>query len=33
MGPEVSQASEDLKVHPTRLRNRVKSFADDPQQA
>jgi transposase-like protein len=28
-----AQASHDLKVHPTQLRNWVKAFADDPQQA
>ena len=28
-----AQASEDLKVHPTQLRNWVKAFADDPQHA
>jgi transposase len=28
-----AQASEDLKVHPTQLRNWVKAFANDPQQA
>ena len=25
--------SEDLKLHPTQLRSRVKAFADDPRQA
>src|ERR1700686_3657658 len=32
-GVSYAQASEDLKVHPTQLRNWVKAFADDPQQA
>jgi transposase len=32
-GVSYAQASEDLKVHPTRLRNWVKAFADDPQHA
>jgi len=31
-GVSYAQASEDLKVHPTQLRNWVKAFADDPQQ-
>jgi transposase len=29
-GVSYAQASQDLKVHPTQLRNWVKSFADDP---
>jgi transposase-like protein len=32
-GVSYAQASEDLKVHPTQLRNWVKAFANDPQQA
>src|SRR5579859_2252625 len=32
-GVSYAQASEDLKVHPTQLRNWVKAFAADPQQA
>jgi transposase-like protein len=32
-GVSYAQASEDLKVHPTQLRNWVKAFADDPQRA
>src|ERR1700746_3647115 len=28
-----AQASQDLKVHPTQLRNWVKALADDPQDA
>ncbi len=32
-GVSYAQASEDLKVHPTQLRNWVKVFADDPQHA
>ena len=32
-GVSYAQASEDLKVHPTQLRNWVKAFADDPQYA
>src|SRR5271169_5110089 len=32
-GVSYSQASQDLKVHPTQLRNWVKAFADDPQHA
>ena len=32
-GVSYAQASQDLKVHPTQLRNWVKAFADDPQQA
>ena len=32
-GVSYAQASEDLKVHPTQLRNWVKAFADDPQHA
>jgi transposase len=28
-GVSYGQASEDLKVHPTQLRNWVKAFADD----
>jgi transposase len=28
-----AQASQDLNVHPTQLRNWVKAFADDPQEA
>ena len=30
-GVSYAQASQDLKVHPTPLRNWVKAFADDPQ--
>ena len=30
-GVSYAQASQDLKVHPTQLRNWVKAFADDPQ--
>ena len=30
-GVSYAQASEDLKVHPTQLRNWVKALADDPQ--
>jgi transposase-like protein len=30
-GVSYARASEDLKVHPTQLRNWVKAFADDPQ--
>ncbi len=29
-GVSYGQASEDLKVHPTQLRNWVRAFADDP---
>jgi transposase len=32
-GVSYAQACEDLKVHPTQLRNWVKAFADDPQRA
>jgi transposase-like protein len=32
-GVSYAQASEDLKVHPTQLRNWVKAFANDPQHA
>ncbi len=32
-GASYAQASQDLKVHPTQLRNWVKAFADDPQHA
>src|ERR1700740_2018103 len=32
-GVSYAQASQDLKVHPTQLRNWVKAFADDPQHA
>ena len=32
-GVAVSQASQDLGVHPTQLRNWVKQLADDPQHA
>ena len=32
-GVSYVQASEDLGVHPTQLRNWVKQFAEDPQQA
>jgi transposase len=32
-GVSYAQASEDLDVHPTQLRNWVKQFADDPQHA
>jgi hypothetical protein len=32
-GVSYVQASQDLKVDPTQLRNWVKSFADDPRQA
>jgi transposase-like protein len=32
-GVSYAQASEDLKVHPTQLRNWVKVLANDPQQA
>ena len=32
-GVSYARASEDLKVHPTQLRNWVKAFAEDPQQA
>jgi hypothetical protein len=32
-GVSYAQASQDLNVHPTQLRNWVKAFADDPQQA
>src|ERR1700683_2259087 len=32
-GVSYAQASEELKVHPTQLRNWVKVFADDPQHA
>jgi transposase len=32
-GVSCAQASQDLGVHPTQLRNWAKSFADDPQHA
>ena len=32
-GVSYAQASQDLRVHPTQLRNWVKAFADDPQDA
>ena len=32
-GVSYAQASEDLGVHPTQLRNWVKQLADDPQHA
>src|SRR5271167_2747709 len=32
-GVSHAQASQDLKVHPTQLRNWVKALADDPQHA
>ena len=32
-GVSYAQASEDLGVHPTQLRNWVKQFAEDPQRA
>src|SRR5271169_3707343 len=32
-GVSYAQASEELKVHPTQLRNWVRAFADDPQHA
>ena len=32
-GVSYAQASKDLKVHPTQLRNWVRKFAADPQQA
>jgi len=32
-GVSYAQASEDLGVHPTQLRNWVKAFVEDPQQA
>ena len=32
-GVSYAQASEDLKVHPTQLRNWVKAFANDPPHA
>jgi transposase len=32
-GVSYAQASQDLNVHPTQLRNWVNAFADDPQQA
>jgi transposase-like protein len=32
-GVSYAQASQDLKVHPTQLRNWVKALADDPQDA
>jgi transposase-like protein len=32
-GVSYVQASQDLKVHPTQLRNWVKALADDPQDA
>src|SRR6202051_2601108 len=32
-GVSYAQASQDLNVHPTQLRNWVKAFADDPQHA
>jgi transposase-like protein len=33
LGVSYAQASQDLKVHPTQLRNWVKAFADDPRHA
>jgi transposase-like protein len=32
-GVSYAQASQDLSVHPTQLRNWVKAFGDDPQEA
>jgi transposase-like protein len=32
-GVSYAQASADLKVHPTQLRNWVKAFGDDPRHA
>jgi len=32
-GVSYVQASQDLKVHPTQLRNCVKAFAEDPRGA
>ena len=32
-GVSYVQASQELKVHPTQLRNWVKKFSDDPQHA
>jgi len=32
-GVSYARASEDLEVHPTQLRDWVKKFAEDPQQA
>jgi transposase len=32
-GVSYAQASEDLSVHPTQLRDWVKRFSDDPEQA
>jgi transposase-like protein len=32
-GVSYAQASQDLKVHPTQLRNWVKALGDDPQDA
>jgi transposase-like protein len=32
-GVSYAQAAQDLKVHPTQLRNWVKAFANDPQHA
>jgi transposase len=32
-GVSYAQASQDLKVHPTQLRNCARAFADDPQYA
>jgi transposase-like protein len=32
-GVSYAQASQDLNVHPMQLRNWVKAFADDPQEA
>jgi transposase-like protein len=32
-GVSYAQASKDLGVHPTQLRNWVKQFADDPRHA
>jgi transposase-like protein len=32
-GVSYAQALEDLKVHPTQLRNWVRAFADEPQEA
>ncbi len=32
-GVSYTQAAEDLRVHPTQLRNWVKQLADDPEHA
>jgi len=32
-GVSYAQASQDLKVHPTQLRNWTRAFAEDPQHA